>query len=417
MIDLGRRSAGPEARRHLWIVNHYAARPGEAGQRHFSLAAAMRQHGWSTSILACSVQHYTGDQRMHGWRLQKTEEHDGVVFRWLRGPRYASNGVARILNMVGFAVLVLLPRSTHRLARPDAVIGSTVHPLAALAASRLARRHRVPFIFEIRDLWPETLIELGSLPRHGVVARLMRRLERHLCDRATTVITTMPFAADYLEEQGVDRGKVRWISNGVWVDEFSSVVTEKGEDNDEGLSFVYLGALGHANAVDQLITGFVAADLPSSATLSIIGAGPCRKDLIDLVDELDAGGRIAIHEAVARTEVPALAGDADCLVVALRDSPLYRFGMSLNKLFEYMASGRPILCAGTARGNPLETSGGAIVTGADVEAIAVGLTRMVQLTPAERSSMGRCNQRFAREHFDFDHLGADLAQLLDAAVA
>ena len=98
---------------------------------------------------------------------------------------------------------------------PDVVIGSSVHPLAGVAACRLARRHGVPFVFEVRDLWPESLIAFGRISRHGLPAILLRSLEKGLYRRAASIISVLPKASDYIAGKGVATDKVVWIPNGV----------------------------------------------------------------------------------------------------------------------------------------------------------------------------------------------------------
>ena len=260
--------------RHVWFVNHYASRPGEPGIRHYSLAREIQAHGWSGTVVGCSAQHYTGQQRLTGARLTSTECIDGVTFRWLRLPTYRTNGVMRILNMIGFAAFLLIPWATRGLRSPDVIVGSTVHPLAAWAASRLARKRGVPFVFEIRDLWPETLIELGAIGRDSVPAVALRRLESSLCTRASRVITTMPFAYEYLSQQGISPAKVSWISNGVDSREFEVNPRETPVVDGQPFTFMYFGALGRANCVGDLVDAFLATRFQREVCFRIIGTGP-----------------------------------------------------------------------------------------------------------------------------------------------
>lgn len=405
--------------RNLWIVNHHAALPdgSTGGARHALLGEQLRAHGWETTVLAASSEHYSGRQRVTGWRLRADQRAGDVSFRWIRVPSYRGNGPGRIVNMLAFTSLVLMPSMTRGLPRPDSVVGSSVHPLAALAGLVLARRHGVPFFFEIRDLWPETLIQMGALARDGRASRALRALERYLCDSAAKVITTMPSATDYLASLGVDPQKVVWISNGVEVERFSGLTSVAPEGRGTHLDFVYFGAFGTANALPVLVNGFARArrlGLPSNARLRLVGQGPEREKLERLVVDLGVQGAVSIEGPVLRTCIPDLAESADVLVVALLPLALYNYGVSLNKLFEYMASGRPILFAGHARGNPVDEGGG-VVTTCDPDGVATAMIELAGLSSEERRALGSHNRRVAEDVFSFEVLAAKLAETLGGA--
>src|SRR5699024_6300574 len=187
--------------------------------------------------LAASTEHPTGRQRA----VRESQTHhdgNGVRFQYLRAPSYRG-GLGRLMNMAVFTVALLHPRGTRGLPRPETIIGSTVHPFAAWAASSLARRFKVPFVFEIRDLWPQTLIDMGKLRQDGFLARSMRKLESLLCARADAIVTLLPYAHEYLESRGVPRDKIKWISNGSDTSAFRSEERRVGKE----CSCVWCGVL------------------------------------------------------------------------------------------------------------------------------------------------------------------------------
>ncbi len=144
-----------------------------------------------------------------------------------------------------------------------------------------------------------------------------------------------------------------------------------------------------------------------------MGAGPEEGNLRSLANELKVADRVVFHPPVPPGDIPKFASKMDCLILALHDSPLYEYGISLNKLYEYMASGRPIVFAGNAKGNPLENTGGAICVAPKAEQIAAALEQMANMRPLERSRMGERNYTTARTQFDFSVLGSILATLLE----
>lgn len=173
----------------VWIFNHYAQSPHESGiMRHYFLAMYLKELGWDVYIIAASVDHHRYIQRLNAnekFRLDTCEE---VPYLWLKTPEYEGNGIMRIINMFAYTFQVLIGRWKQSIKPPDIIIGSSGHPLAAWSASVLAKRYKVPFIAEIRDLWPETLIAMGTISRNGLMAKMLRALEGLLYKRAVRII-------------------------------------------------------------------------------------------------------------------------------------------------------------------------------------------------------------------------------------
>src|SRR5260370_2581184 len=151
----------------VWLINHYGLPPSEPGwTRHYALARELIRSGHDVRLIASSFNHVKGvEMNWAGEELCTFERFGQVPFLILRVPPYRSK-IARLWNMFVFAFEVWLGLGTRRMRKPDIVIGSSPTLLAAFAAERLARRLRVPFVFEIRDLLPLTLIHIGMLPKH-----------------------------------------------------------------------------------------------------------------------------------------------------------------------------------------------------------------------------------------------------------
>ena len=198
--------------KNVWILNHYAQEPDGLGlTRHYSLARHLLSKDWRASVIAASVEHNTGRQRLSKGELKRIDCLAGVPFLWLRTPQYKGNGVGRMINMLVYTLCVLIPGMTRGLKRPDIIVGSSVHPFAAAAGAILAWRYRVPFIFEVRDLWPQTLVDFGRIREESYVTRALRSLEKWLYKRADRIVVLLPKAADYIVPLGISKKKIVWI--------------------------------------------------------------------------------------------------------------------------------------------------------------------------------------------------------------
>ena len=178
-----------------WWINHYAIPPNEpGGTRHYSLAKKLKTHGIEVTIIASSFNYVQRKERLKANESHRCEVIDGVPFVWLRTRAYSGNSVSKLLNMLSF-VRHLRRRSDLPDTKPDIIIGSSPHPFAADEARRIARRLNVPFCLEIRDLWPQTLTDVGGLSAWHPVVLWMRRIERRLYRAARCIVTLLPNSA------------------------------------------------------------------------------------------------------------------------------------------------------------------------------------------------------------------------------
>lgn len=405
--------------KHVWILNHYAQEPvGVGGTRHYSLARHLPAHGWSATVIAASVEHNTGRQRLGPEEMQRLTDFGGVPFLWVRTPQYEGNGGGRIINMLAYTLRVLHPVVTQNLRRPDAIIGSSVHPFAAWAGAMLAQRLGVPFIFEVRDLWPQTLIDMGRLSPGGLTTRLLRRLEKWLYRRADRIVVLLPRASDYIVPLGIPAEKIVWIPNGVELEGYPEPAQPPAHDD---FTLMYLGAHGLANGLDCVLKAMAELKkMPATdhIRLRMIGDGPMKPELMGIARSLGLDN-VVFEDPVPKSRIPALAAEADAFVITVRDLPkLYRFGISMNKIFDYFAAARPIVIASGAANNPVEEAGAGItVPPEDPAALARAIADLAALPADRRTALGRSGRAYVEKNHSFDALAGKLAATLDQVVA
>lgn len=407
--------------KNVWILNHYAQEPGGAGgTRHFHLAEYLRDYGWQATIVAASVDHATGLQRLNAQEKQRLETIQGVPFLWINTPTYTGNGGGRISNMLSYTWRVLLPATTAALPRPDVIVGSSVHPFAAVAGALLAWRFKVPFVFEVRDLWPQTLIDMGRLREGSLMVWGLRKLERWLYRRAARTVVLLPHAWQYIVPLGIAKKRVVWIPNGVDLTLFPSPAPIEEKTAGQPFTLMYFGAHGQANGLDNLLCAMQLIEkIPEGKNiyLRLIGDGPLKSSLIKQAQSLKLKN-VQFENPVPKSEIPITAGQADAFIFNLIDAPVFKFGISSNKLFDFLAAARPIIFSCDASNNPVEDAqSGITVPPGCPQKLAEAIFHFSGMSLQERQKMGRNGRAYVEKNHGFSQLAKKLAIELDAVCA
>lgn len=402
----------------LWLINQYAIPPSQAGgTRHHGIARALMRRGHQVVLIAGDLD-YASQQSSRlapgeSWRLETL---DGVPYLWLRVPGYAGNSIGRVWSMLTFARRVMAWADGWPLVAPELVIGSTPHLFAAWAAERLAARYKVPFVLEVRDLWPDSLVEVaGVSPRHPLVLAF-ERLERHLYRRAQAIVTLLPGAATRLVEKGARAETITWIPNGV-----DLALAPAPSPPPEGGPFVvtYAGAHGVANGLDSILDA--AALLQQEGwegklKFRFIGTGPERARLQARVHDEDLR-LVTLEDPVPKELVFQELARSHAFIATLRDVELYRYGISLNKLYDYLAMARPTVFGAKAFNNPIdEARAGLTVAPEDPRALADAVATLARMPAAERWEMSLRGRAFVEKYHDAGLLGGRLDDVLKAVV-
>lgn len=385
----------------IWFVNQYAGSPVHGMEfRHYELGRALAAQGHTVVVISGSYSHLFSRQPVTTGAYS-IEDVGGLTYCWVKVPAYRqAMSIGRVLNMLSFmARLYRLP--VRRLPAPDVIVVSSPSPFPILPAERWARRWRARLVFEVRDIWPLTLQEIGGLPAHHPLVLLMSWFERRAYRVAGTVVSVLPNALPHLESRGMAPSKLRVIQNGVSPDALT-VPTEPAPArvrvaHAEGTFTVgFVGTLGAANALEALI-GAARLLADDDIQFVIVGHGSARERLRALGADLR---KVVFVGPVAKGDVPATLSEFDASYVGYHRSPLYRFGISPNKVFDYMAASRPVILAAEAANDLVrEANCGITVPPDDPAALAEAIRSLRRMSPAERERLGANGRAFVeREH-------------------
>lgn len=366
------------------VLNHFAAPRGQAGgTRHVELFS--RLEGWDYLIIASDKNYQTGEV---------VEAEPG--FLPVRTVAYTSNGLRRILNWISFALQAVRVGVAQR--HVSVVYASSPHLLTGLAGLVISKVRRVPFVLEIRDLWPHILVHMGQMQDTSPVYRVLTLLETSLYRYADRIVVMAPGTENDLVERGVPRSKIVYVPNGADPEDFAPSASRPQLRERYGFTratAVYAGAHGPANGLDLVLTAAQqVADLPVDIVL--VGNGVAKAELQARAAEQRITN-VRFMEPVPKTEVPDLLCAADLGLHVLADVELFRTAVSPNKLFDYMASGLPTLTNSPGLvGDWVEQArcGWAV----QPTALAEGLRTFVETGELARAAMGRSGQEWLRAH-------------------
>ncbi|MFH0825988.1 MAG: glycosyltransferase family 4 protein, partial [Pseudomonadota bacterium] len=302
---------------------------------------------------------------------------------------------------------------------PDVVIASSTYPLDNIPAWLIAKRCGAKLVFEVHDLWPLSPMILGGMSRRHPFIVTMQLGEDFACRRSDLVVSMLPKADRHLTTRGMDASKFVYIPNGIDIEAWQSdkrglpdIHTSTIERfRNEGRFIVgYAGAHGIANALNDFLEASVLArDMPVAFVL--VGQGPEKERLQQRAFEAGLTN-VAFLPPVPRDSVPALLEAMDALYIGWQRQPLYQYGVSPNKLLDYMMAGKPVIHAIEAGNDLVAESGcGISVPPEDPSAIVQAVKTLMSLTPDERAAMGAKGRDYVVRHHDYRRLAR---QFLDA---
>lgn len=410
---------------NIWILNQYAVPssvPG--GTRHFDLSKELVRKGYRITIFASGWDYATGkDAQLDQSEVCKEENIQGVKFVWLRTLPYRKNDWRRVLNMLSFAFRSV--RAGAKLSTtPDVIVGSSVHLFAGLAGYMLARKKKARFIFEIRDLWPQVLIDTGNYSKRDIRIHLMKLLERFLYQKAEKIISVLPETARYITELGIPGDKIIYVPNGVNLDPFVDVDTHLPKDLETGLALLrsqnkflvgYTGAHSISNNVETLLK---AARIIQEQGLDkihflLVGEGTEKAALVSLASQWRLAN-VRFVDPLPRSCMPTFLCQLDAAVMIFKRSDVYKYGVSPNKLFAYMASAIPVAFAVESPNDPVsESQCGLSVPPEDPEALAEAIIELSRMPEEEREAMGRRGREYVEKYHDISMLAEKFIQCIE----
>ncbi len=418
-----------EKKKNIWIVNQYAMPPSkEVRVRNNKIAEHLIRNGYNVLIIGGSMLHNMGENLISDSGPAFLLREYGVLkFVHLKVNSYSGNGIRRILSLIQFQYRLRKYAKTiakESGIKPDVTIFDGA-PLPFYMGYRVSRLFNAIYMKEVRDLWPASIVEYGFLKEGSLLARFLYRLERKQYEKADYVIFSMEGGAEYIFDKGwdldhggkIDLRKIHHINNGIDLHEFDNnrSIYQKEYSHyfsDTCVNFVYAGSVRHANQLDTFLSSFDRViDEGYNARLVIVGDGDHREIL---EQKYKSNPNIFFVGFVDKSRVPSILVQADVCVLCYRQTRLTRYGGSQNKLFEYMAAGKPVLSLlGSSKYDLLNLANAGIsIDDQSYAQIRDAILFFLDMPVDEREAMGARGRKMA-ESFDFEILTGKLISILE----
>lgn len=387
---------------HVLLIHQAFVSPDEpGGTRHYELARHLVGHGHRFTIVASILSYLTGQRTIAHRGLIAAQNLGGVrVLRAYAYPALHRSFFWRVVSFLSFMLTSI--GAALRAGSVDIVMGTSPPIFQAVSAWLVAAIRRRPFLLEIRDLWPEFAIGLGVLA-NPVLISLSRWLECFLYARATHILVNSPAYRDYLLGKGISAVKISLIPNGVDPAKFDPDAQNASvrQQWQLGEKFVvtYAGALGMANDIQTILQAANRLHDRSHIHFLLVGDGKERSNLEALARQMNLPN-VTFAGALPKSQMRDVLAASDACVATLKDIPMFRTTYP-NKVFDYMAAGRPTILAidGVIRQVVEAAKGGIFVSPGDDAALADAVRSLSQDRQRARA-MGRAGRLYVIEHFN-----------------
>lgn len=401
----------------LWIMNHYAIGPNSGGgTRHYDFAYELVKRGYDVTIFASSFDHKLRKEKLNDGEKYRKEIINGVKFVWIKTVPYQKNDFNRIRNMISFAKN--LKKVCKHMEAPDTIIASSVHPLTCIAGYSISKKKNAKYIAEIRDLWPQTLIDMGAISEKSIITKVLRFMEKYIYKKAEKIIVLLPGAVEYIKSVGIEEEKVVYIPNGIVVNRVQKILNKKSvnekindimNEHKNKFNAVYLGAHGKANELDVIIDAakILKNNNVNDVDLLFVGDGPEKNNLIKKCKENNLTN-VYFYDPISKYEVPLLLDKIDLCMVSMGDYGIYKYGISLNKLFDYLCSRKPIVFSGNVMNDIVkEANAGISVNARDSEGLANAILKIRNMSVEERNKLGQNGFEYVKKYHDISSILVD----------
>jgi len=399
----------------IWIINDYAGSPYHGMVfRHYYLSKQWVKKGYEVYIISATYSHYFKNlpPSNHMYNFEKI---DGINYIWIKVPKYEnSTDKKRVLKWFVFSTKLLGLLFKKNIIHPDIIIASPTAPFFILSAYLLAKKFNSKLIFEVRDIWPLSIIELGNINPNNPLIKMMSWCEKFAVKKADYIVSSLQNYGEHLKNDlNIDREFI-WINNGIDIEEMKKIepLPEEIKNKIPNDKFIvgYTGTIGIANALDSFLESAKLLESYRDILFVIVGEGKEKKNLTKKYGNLK---NVLFLNSIPKKQVQSMLSLFDVCYIGLKKENLFKYGVSPNKLFDYMYSGKPIVYAiNSGKNNIVDLAEcGISVEAENPKSIADGILKLYKMPVEKRVKLGRNGKFFVIENFTYEKLAKKYIRL------
>lgn len=400
---------------HILLIHQAFTAPHEAGgTRHFELARYLAGKGHNISVLAGNVSYLSGSSM--GSRNEETLERGIVVHRVNVSGRLHAGFMGRLWSLLSFMLNSFI--AALRIDEIDIVYGTSPPIFQGFTAYLVSKVKRVPFVFEVRDLWPDFVVQVGAV-KSPLLIYPARWLEKFLYRKSATIIINSPAFLEHIRGKGIEAEKISMVLNGVETSMFDPGARGEPLRKKLGLEdktiVLYAGAIGKSNDISTLLDAAKQMRERREIVFLLVGGGNEKNTIEGRIvgEKID---NVIMLPPVPKAEMPMIIAASDIGIAILKDVPMFQT-VYPNKVFDYMAAGRAVLLAidGVIRKVVEEAEAGVFVQPGNPEDIARGVLSLAEDADL-REQMGRNGRKCVEECFERSEQAEQLERVLLGAL-
>ena len=407
---------------NIILINHYAGSPKMGMEyRPYYMAREWVNAGHKVFILAADNAHVR-TQKVSSKENFTEELIDGIKYIWVKTPEYQGNGLKRIINIFKFTSQI--KRKAKYLSekyQPDIIIASSTYPMDNYAAKKIADISGAKHIYEVHDLWPLSPMELGGHKASHPYIKHIQKAEDFAYKHANVIVSMLPETKSYMISRGMAASKWQYIPNGIYIEEWNNgeaiPIDIKNKILEIKASFntliTYTGSHGIANALNSFIE---AANFlkDKSVAFVLLGKGPEKNNLIRKSASLS---NVFFFDSLDKKQIPTFLSFFDITYIGLKKQSLFRFGVSPNKLFDYMMAAKPIIQAINAGNDPVtEAKCGISIEAENPKMLAETIIKLRKYKQEDLRIMGENAQKYVLEKHDYKILASDFLKIFEKII-
>lgn len=413
--------------KNIWIFHHYATPPTMNGfTRPYDFGVKLLKHGIKTTVFSSAFLHFSYENLIEDRRVFIENNETSIPHVFIKTTEYSSNGMDRVVNMLSFYknIFKVTKKYLQNYNKPDFILASSPHLLTMIAGIKIAKKLSVPIICEVRDFWPEVMFMDGKLQENSLIGKILLRMEYWIYKKADALIFLKEGDYKYLIDRKwtidnggeIDLKKVRYINNGVDIKSFTykqnSYTLEDEDLENNKFKVIYTGAIRPVNNVGSILDAAKLLSEDKDIEFLIYGNGSELEKLQQRVEDENINN-VKFKGYVHKKYIPFILSRSSVnLLNYSQEKYNWSRGNSSNKLFEYMASGKPIISTVKMGYSIIEKYNcGIELENYTSENLASSILKIKSLKPEEYNNLGK-NAKYGARNYDYNNLTIKLIEIL-----